>query len=300
MISSTSCASWRHKDAAEETAKPDVTQTDAAPAGTAQTPPQHLDPQQQKIETLTSSLSRAQARIEELDAKVSAMNDSLEGTRITVENLTGPQQNATPHTTPLGELADDVTSPAESAPQPKKKPAHRKAQVATAAVAVSAEDAEKNSDAIQHFTRGVNLMRKGSYADAVLIFTQFVERYPEHALASSAQFHAGECYFQMGEYKLAISEYEKMLRSYGNHPRVPSALVRLSQAYNAIGNTSEGSKYKDLAQANFAGNPSLDWPAPATRAAAPVAAKEQPVPQQKTATLETAPMEISAPHEEAH
>jgi TolA-binding protein len=200
----------------------------------------------------------------------------------------------------LGELADDVTSPAESAPQPKKKPAHRKAQVATAAVAVSAEDAEKNSDAIQHFTRGVNLMRKGSYADAVLIFTQFVERYPEHALASSAQFHAGECYFQMGEYKLAISEYEKMLRSYGNHPRVPSALVRLSQAYNAIGNTSEGSKYKDLAQANFAGNPSLDWPAPATRAAAPVAAKEQPVPQQKTATLETAPMEISTPHEEAH
>jgi TolA-binding protein len=295
MISSTSCASWRHKDVVADNGS-----ADAAPAGTPQAPVEHLDPQQQKIETLTSNLARASARIEELDAKLSAMNDSLEGTRITVENLTGPQQHAVPQTTPLGELADDVATPTEPAAPAKKKPLSRKEHIAAAPAAMSAEDAEKNSDAVQHFTRGVNLMRKGSSADAVLVFTQFVERYPEHALASSAQFHAGECYFQMGEYKLAISEYEKMLRSYGNHPRVPSALVRLSQAYNAIGNTVEGTKYRELADANFAGNPSLDWHAPAARAVAPVAAKEKPVPQQKSATLETAPMEISTTHDEAH
>lgn len=294
VISTTSCASWRHKDAGSE--------EPPTPEGAPQAAIQNLDPQQQKIETLTSNLARATARIEELDAKMAAMHDSLEGTRITVENLTGPQ-GAAASTTPVGELSDNVAPTAESAPEPKKKQAHRKEPVALAPVALSAEDAEKNSQAVGHFAKAVNLMRKGSYPDAVLAFTQFVERHPEHALAGSAQYHAGESYFLMGEYKLAIAEYEKMLTAFGNHPRIPSALVRLSHAYGAVGNAREGSKYMALAKENFAGNPSLDWPAPAARAATtPLAAKETPVPQQKTASsaLETAPMEINNQHEAAH
>ncbi len=43
----------------------------------------------QKIENLVSALSRAQSRIEELDAKVMSLTDKLESTRVTVDNISG-------------------------------------------------------------------------------------------------------------------------------------------------------------------------------------------------------------------
>src|SRR5688572_15762959 len=47
------------------------------------------DPKDLKIESLTSSLSRAQSRIEELDAKLSALSDKVEATRLAVDNVAG-------------------------------------------------------------------------------------------------------------------------------------------------------------------------------------------------------------------
>ena len=64
----------------------------------------------------------------------------------------------------------------------------------------------------------------------------------------------------MGEYKLALNEYQKVVSSFGSSPRVASAVVRMSHCYTQIGNGNEAARTMALARETFDGNPSLDWP----------------------------------------
>ena len=275
------CSSMRHQDANKE------------PEPQAQQQPQ-LTPEQQRMEALTAQLSKSQARIEELEAKMAAMNDSLEGTRLAVENIAGPKEAKT---VPVGENNDRLDPTAADAESEEKRQAASRPTKKTAKP--HANDSEKvaldpdaaaagNSEAVGLFVQATNLARKGNHADAVLAYTRFVESYPDHALAGSAQFQAGESYFHMGQYKLALVEYQKVVSGFSGSPRVPSALVRMAHCHGALGNEKESGRYMGLAQENYPGNPSLDWPAPRPPQAAP----------QKVATegLKAAPMEMSEDH----
>ena len=200
----------------------------------------------QKIETMISALSRAQSRIEELDAKVASLTDKLESTRITVDNIAG---NKPVKTEAVGSATAADIEPKQAAQNDSK--------------IVLQMDA-----AVTDFSKAMKLFKGGKYTDAELAFNHFTETYPEHVLAGSAQFYAGESYFMMGEYKLALNEYGKVISSFATSPRVASAMVRLSHCYEASGDATEASRTMTLARELYSGNPSLDWPAPLTQAAA--------------------------------
>src|SRR3989344_3958544 len=73
-------------------------------------------PDSQRIENLSAALSRAQSRIEELDAKVAVMSDRLEATKLVTDNLAGNKPLKT-------QLVGAKSAPAEEGS--KKKPATR-------------------------------------------------------------------------------------------------------------------------------------------------------------------------------
>ncbi|MBI2604848.1 MAG: tetratricopeptide repeat protein [Deltaproteobacteria bacterium] len=199
----------------------------------ADAPAETLEPpsDSQRIENLSAALSRAQSRIEELDAKVAVMSDKLEATKLVTDNLAGNKPlktqlvggNVAPHA---------MTQPAPSSDE----------------TAVS-------------FKAAMALFRAGNYSEAELSFNRIAESFPEHVLAGSAQFYAGESYYLMGEYKLAATEYEKVISSFSSSPRVATAMVRLSQCHESSGNHKEAARLAALAGDLFAGNPSLDWAA---------------------------------------
>lgn len=198
-------------------------------------PAESLEPpsDSQRIENLSAALSRAQSRIEELDAKVAVMSDKLEATKLVTDNLAG---NKPLKTQQIGAkpapATHDMTPPASSSDE----------------TAVS-------------FKAAMALFRAGNYPEAELSFNRVAESFPEHVLAGSAQFYAGESYYMMGEYKLATAEYEKVISSFSSSPRVATAMVRLSQCHEAGGNHKEAARFAALAGDLFAGNPSLDWSA---------------------------------------
>lgn len=196
-----------------------------------------------RIAHLTESLSRAQSRIEELDAKISALSDKVDSTRLIVDNVAG--------TKPLETKTIGMPETA-----PTEEPVHD--------MHLNTEHKMKTSDdtVINAFNKAMSMFKSGKYTDAVLAFNQFDETYPDHTLAGSAQFYAGESYLQMGEFKLAINEYEKVLSSYRSSPRMASALVRLSQCHKLSGQPGESEKYFAMAKTTYEGNPSLDWPTP--------------------------------------
>jgi TolA-binding protein len=218
---------------------------------------QPRDPRDVKIDSLSDALSRAQSRIEELDAKVAALADKTDATRIAVDNISGSK-----------------APPTEAVGSARKEGARAKAvpedTVEGEKAVIKAKAAEGKSvlqmeDAIVEFGKAMTLFKNGRFADAELGFNHLTEQYPEHVLAGSAQFFSGESYFMMGEYKLALNEYQKVVASFGSSPRVASAIVRMAHCYTAIGNSNEAARTMSLARETFDGNPSLDWPAPVAK-----------------------------------
>lgn len=216
-----------------------------------ETPPQ-LDEKDQKMENLVSALSRAQSRIEELDAKVSTLTDKLESTRVTVDNISGIKPVKTEA---VGTAAYESSTNSDHL----AIPAHA---VSKSLTGNEARALLHMDSAINEFNKSMKLFKNGKYADAELSFNHFTETYPEHILAGSAQFYAGESYFQMGEYKLALNEYGKVISSFGSSPRVPSAMVRMAHCYSATGASAEAARTMSLARDMYIGNPSLEWDAP--------------------------------------
>lgn len=68
---------------------------------------------------------------------------------------------------------------------------------------------------------------------AMSLFQQIVTRYPDDGLADDAQFGIGECYFQMGKYEEAISEYQRVVSAFPFGDQVPSAFLKIGFAHLA-------------------------------------------------------------------
>lgn len=237
--------------------------------------PAQVDPTQQKFDQLSLALSKVQGRIEELEAKLTSLSDSLASTKTAVDNLTGP---AGVKTVGIGSHDDGVAQNEEE--KQDMKAAHEMH---------GSKSSESDDATISAFTKAMNLYRSSKYSDAVLAFNHFVELFPDHALASSAQFFAAESYFSMGEFKLSLAEYQKILTTYKKSPRVPTALVRISHVYHALGDEKQSEKYLSAANTIFPGHPALDWPAPSSTPKSKV--NRSTSSHHASAPLEAAPME---------
>ena len=175
---------------------------------TKEEPPR--DPKDLKIDNLTSALSRAQSRIEELDAKVSALSDKVDATRLTVDNVVGNKPIKTESVALRGR--HQIVSRSEAKAELEEKKAAVRARSAQGK-AVSSMD-----NAITEFNKAMALFRAGKYADAELAFTHFTEGYPEHVLAGSGQFYAGESYFMMGDTSWLLMSSRKSFLIFWQQP----------------------------------------------------------------------------------
>jgi tol-pal system protein YbgF len=88
------------------------------------------------------------------------------------------------------------------------------------------------------------LFSSGSYSDAILAFSKFIEVYPDHPLAGNAQYYVGESYFKQKEYRLAIEEFDRVLTSYDRSSHVASTLLRMSQAEEELKKPEDAKKHK--------------------------------------------------------
>jgi len=204
-----------------------------------------------KIENMTSALSRAQNRIEELDAKLSALSDKVETTRVLLDNVAG---NKPIKTETVGAARADATNDED---EDEKAPESPKA---SAKAAHGEKPSFRMDTATNEFAKALALFKAGKYSDAELGFNHITEKFPEHVVAGSAQYYAGESYYLMGEYKLALNEFTKVVSTFASSPRVSTAMVRMSHCYEAIGNQTEAARTMALARDLYSGNPSLDLP----------------------------------------
>ncbi len=95
----------------------------------------------------------------------------------------------------------------------------------------SQKEALQATDIAKTYERGMEYLEKENYIKAEELFTFIIYNDPGGAYADDAQFYLAETYFERGEYLLAISEYDRLIRRMKNSTYVEHAFWRKTESY---------------------------------------------------------------------
>jgi tol-pal system protein YbgF len=109
-----------------------------------------------------------------------------------------------------------VPPPAPSAPKPQAPPPGRE---------VTAE---------KLYATAMTSFRAEEHGQAVLEFTELIDKFPKHNLAASAQYWIGEAYYRQRDFNQALGEFQKVPDLYPQSPPVAEALLKVGMCYRAL------------------------------------------------------------------
>lgn len=200
------------------------------------------------------SVSKLNAKIESLENKITQLNEKLD------------KQKASEGTVSVKPKAVAVTShPSEARGTP----------VQPIETSQDAEGGFVNDPPVQAYRRAIILFQADKYSEAILAFSAFLEAFPDHAMAGTAQYHLGQCYLRQKEYKLALQEYQRVLTSYDRSASIADALRDTSQAEEALKRTQDAARHRQQLVSLFPQSPAA---AAMEVATAPAAPQIEPVP----------------------
>ena len=76
--------------------------------------------------------------------------------------------------------------------------------------------------------------RAEEHGQAVLEFTELIDKFPRHPLAASAQYWIGEAYYRQRDFNQALTEYQKVPDLYPQSTPVADALLKIGMCYRAL------------------------------------------------------------------
>lgn len=107
--------------------------------------------------------------------------------------------------------------------------------------AVTPDSAGAGEDA-KLFSRAEEFFDAGLYAEALILYSEYIQRFEDESLAAAALMKIGFIYAFNGEYESARSAYRRVLTDYPSNSLVPDALVAELYTYYQQG------RYQDVIQ----------------------------------------------------
>ena len=83
-----------------------------------------------------------------------------------------------------------------------------------------------------------SLLRR-QFGEAEAGFSNFLQRYPDHSLAGSAQYWLGETYYAQGDFKRAAANFLQGYKKYPKSRRAPDSLLKLGISLNRLGQSEQ-------------------------------------------------------------
>ncbi len=163
------------------------------------------------------------AKIDELNNRIYVMNEQIEGLRARLRDEKLPVKTlAKKNTQPLSTEQKIVQEFVKEAPQ------------------------KSTNVMYKNYLSAYEFFKEKQYARSLIAFSSFIDQYPDTVLTDNAYFWLAESYYQKKEYVLAIQEYLKILDKFPDGSKAPDATLKLSNAYQMIGDKTSSEKYKRL------------------------------------------------------
>ena len=84
------------------------------------------------------------------------------------------------------------------------------------------------------FATAMTSFRAEEHGQAVLEFTELIEKYPKHALAATSQYWIGEAYYRQRDFNQALTEFQKVPDLYPQSQSVAESLLKIGMCYRAL------------------------------------------------------------------
>ncbi len=101
------------------------------------------------------------------------------------------------------------------------------------AAAPAPSSAAPDASPEQLYTTAMASLKAEEHAQAVLEFRELTRKFPEHPLASNAQYWIGEAYYRQREFPEAVVEFRKVVDGYPTSSQVPEALLKIGLCHRA-------------------------------------------------------------------
>jgi tol-pal system protein YbgF len=184
---------------------------------------------------LQESLISVTSKLDSVTSEMRSLNEKIDNNQNRVDTLAHNNQKIKP--SPIGAVTTEGASNLPPAGE------------------MEAETSFSAKAAVQKFRESMVLYEARNYPESALSFSAFVEQYPDHPLAGSAQYFLGESYFQQHEYKLAARELAQVITSFDHSTHITDTLLDLASSEDRLGNTEDASKHRQLLTSLFPHSP---------------------------------------------
>lgn len=174
-----------------------------------------------QIAELSQSQGTSQAKLDDLAARLAALESKLEDTNFR-----------------LAQLGQQIAAAAEELQAVRS--ATEMARRTTQPLPPPSSAAPNPADPQTLYDTAYNDWLRKNYDLAILSFQEYLERSPNTELADNAAYWIGECYFNQGNYQKAIEAFDTVLNNYESSDRRPSAMLRKGYAYFELGQRAQG------------------------------------------------------------
>ena len=76
------------------------------------------------------------------------------------------------------------------------------------------------------YGRAFDALKAGNYAASIDGMSNFLQRYPQHPLASNAQYWLGQTYYVTRDYENAVQSFSAMVGRAGDSLKIPDAMLK--------------------------------------------------------------------------
>ncbi len=101
-----------------------------------------------------------------------------------------------------------------------------------------APDASAESPESLYELSNESLLRR-QFGEAEAGFSNFLQKYPDHSLAGSAQYWLGETFYAQGDFKRAAANFLQGYKKFPKSRRAPDSLLKLGISLNRLGQADQ-------------------------------------------------------------
>ncbi|MBI5493095.1 MAG: tol-pal system protein YbgF [Deltaproteobacteria bacterium] len=181
-------------------------------------------------EGLKESIKSVSSSVASIAERVASVEGSLKGAESDIGTLKGAldveAKNAAEVREAVASLGKRLSS-AEAAPKAPSEPA----------AARGGEKDAADPDAV--YMKGYKETVNKDYTEAAETFRGFLVSYPNHKLASNAQYWLGEIYYARGDWEMAIIEFDKVVKKYPNGEKAAASMLKEGFAFEKLGSKKE-------------------------------------------------------------
>jgi len=100
-------------------------------------------------------------------------------------------------------------------------------------------------DEARAYEAAQNQRRIGNYQGAIVAFQTFLAQHPKSPLAHRAQYWVGDSYYNLRDFKSAITNQQKLIATYSDSASVPDALLNIASSQLELGDIAAARKALD-------------------------------------------------------